>query len=324
MKIFVTRLIPDRGINLLKEKGYEVVVNPQDWPLTKAELIAVLAEGRYDAVLCDLDHKIDAEVMDAARPSVKIFANYAVGFDNIDVKGAIERGIAVTNTPGVLTDTVAEHTFALLLAIAHRVAEADRFTRAGKYKGWTPTLFLGTDVSKKRLGVVGLGRIGSRVAHHAARGFDMRVIYYDVKRNEEFEKEVGAEFRAEVDDIFREADFVSLHVPLSPETRQLVDGRRLSLMKKTAYLINTSRGPVVDEKALVAALQNGTIRGAALDVYENEPALAPGLADLENVILTPHIASATEETRQTMSELAAQNIIEGLEGRTPPNLVKIQ
>jgi len=177
MKIFITRKIPDRGINLLKEKGYEVVVSPHDWVLTKDELTAALRAKKYNAVLCLLTDKIDAEVLDAARASgVKIFANYAVGVDNIDVKAAAERGIIVTNTPGVLTDTVAEHAFALLLAIAHRIAEGDRFTRAGKYHGWEPMLLLGADVSKKTLGIVGLGRIGSRVAHHAVRGFDMKII----------------------------------------------------------------------------------------------------------------------------------------------------
>ena len=236
-----------------------------------------------------------------------------------------------------MTETVAEHTFALMLAIAHRISESDRFTRAGKYIGWEPMLLLGNDVSKKVLGIVGLGRIGSRVAYHAKNGFDMRIIYYDVKRNLEFEEEFsakggsapggekkyGAEFRENVDDIFREADFVSIHVPFLPTTHHLVDARRLSLMKKSAYLINTSRGPVVDESALVKALRNGTIRGAAIDVLENEPDPAPGLTELENVVLTPHIASATEETRQAMSEMAAKNIIEALEGRIPPNLVKI-
>ncbi len=319
MKILITHDIPDRGINLLKSKGYDVAVGNA---VNKEALVVALRKDRYDAVLCLLTDTIDAEVLDAARASgVKIFANYAVGYDNIDVKAAQERGIAVTNTSGVLTDAVAEHTFALLLAIAHRLAEADRFTRAGKYKGWEPMLLLGSDVSRKIFGIVGLGRIGARVAHHAVKGFDMRVIYYDLKRNEGFEKEFGAQFRADIDDIFREADFVSIHVPLLPTTHHLVDARRLSLMKKTAYLVNTSRGPVVDEAALAAALRNGVIRGAALDVYEHEPALAPGLADLENIILTPHIASATEETRQAMSELAAKNIIAVLEGKPPPNAV---
>lgn len=322
-KIFVTRTIPNRGLDLLKSKEYELHINPEDRVLTKDELVAILKQSGYDAVLCLLTDKIDSEVLDIAGKQCKIFANYAVGFDNVDLKAAQERGVMITNTPGVLTNTVAEHAFALILAIAHRVAEADRFTRAGKYHGWEPMLFLGHDVSGKTLGIVGLGRIGSRVAHHGALGFEMEVLYYDVKRNEEFEKEFHAEFRENPDDVFREADYVSIHVPLLPTTKHLVDARVLSLMKKTAYLVNTSRGPIVDEAALVEALRNNVISGAALDVYENEPALALGLADLENVILTPHIASATEETRQVMSELAAQNIIEALEGRTPPNLVKI-
>lgn len=184
-------------------------------------------------------------------------------------------------------------------------------------------MLLGTDVSKKTLGIVGLGRIGLRVAHHAVKGFEMRVIYNDLKRSDEFEREFSAEYKESVDDLFQEADFVSIHVPLLPSTRHLVDARRLALMKKSAYLVNTSRGPIVDENALVDALKNGVIRGAALDVYENEPTLASGLAELENVILTPHTASATEDTRQAMGELAAKNIIEALEGRVPPNLIKI-
>lgn len=322
MRIFVTRKIPDKGIKLLQEKGWEVVINPEERVLGPDELIAKLKEGQYDAVLCDLDDKITAEVLDAAGKQCKIFANYAVGYDNIDLKAVAERGIMATNTPGVLTNTVAEYAFGLLLSIARRIAEADRYTKAGKFTSWTPTLLLGANVSSKVLGVVGLGRIGSRVAYHAVKGFGMRVIYYDIKRSKDFEKEFGAQFRENADDIFKEADFISIHVPLLPSTRHLVDSRRLSLMKKTAYLINTSRGPVVDEKALVEALKGGIIRGAALDVYENEPELASGLADLENVILTPHIASATEETRQAMGELAAKNIIEALEGRVPPNLIK--
>lgn len=323
MKVLITRLIPDHGINMLKEKGYELVISPYDRVLTKEELLDYLQKDKFDAMLVQLEDKITPEVLDAAKESgVKIIANYAVGYDNIDIKAASERGIMITNTPGVLTDTVAEHTFALMLSIAHRVVEADRFTRAGKFKEWAPMLLLGTDLSKKTLGIVGLGRIGSRVAYHAVKGFEMRVIYYDVKRNEEFESEYGAEFRENIDDVFKEADFVSIHVPLLPTTRHLVDARRLSLMKKGAYLINTSRGQVVDEEALVEALREGTIRGAALDVFENEPALTPGLTELENIVLTPHIASATEETRQAMGEVDAKNIIEVLEGRIPPNLVR--
>ncbi len=324
MKVFVTRNIPDHGIQLLQQAGYEVVVNPDDRVLSKEELVAALSADRYDAVLCLLTDKIDKAVFDAAGPQCKIFANYAVGFDNIDLKAAAERNLMITNTPGVLTDSVAEHAFALILAIAHRVAESDRFTKAGNYHGWAPMLMLGSDISRKVLGIVGLGRIGSRVAHHASRGFDMRVLYYDVKRNEPFEQEVAAEYRENVDDIFKEADYISVHVPLLPTTQHLVNAERLAMMKPNAYIVNTSRGPIVDEAALTDALKRNVIRGAALDVFEHEPALAPGLADLDNVILTPHTASATEDTRQAMSELAAKNIIDALAGNTPPNLVRPQ
>lgn len=319
--IYITRKIPDVGINKLKEKGYEIDINPEDKVLSKEELLGALKQKEYDAVLCLLTDKIDGEVFEAA-PKAKIFANYAVGYNNIDVEAAKEKGVMISNTPGVLTETVGEYTFSLILSIAHRIAEADKFTKKGEYKGWAPMLMLGNDISGKTLGIVGLGRIGSRVAFHAAKGFGMRVLYYDIKRNEEFEKEFGAEFRESVDDILKEADFVSVHVPLLDSTKHLINKERLSIMKPSAYLINTSRGPVIDETAIVEALKNKTIKGAALDVFENEPELAEGLAELDNVIITPHIASATEETRSKMSELAADNIIEALENRVPMNLVK--
>ncbi|MDP3735035.1 MAG: D-glycerate dehydrogenase [bacterium] len=322
MKIFVTRTIPDRGIEMLKAAGHEVAMSLHDRVLTKEELLENLESTKYDALLCLLTDTIDADVLEAAGDKCRVVANYAVGYDNIDVAAARERNILVTNTPGVLTETVAEHTFALILSIAHRIAEADRFTRAGHYDGWAPMLLLGTDVSHKVLGIVGLGRIGARVVRSAVRGFDMRVLYYDVKRDMGFERDYGAEFRENVDDMFREADFVSLHVPLLDSTRHLVDARRLALMKRGACLINTSRGAIVDEAALVEALRQKTIRGAALDVFEHEPALADGLAELDNVILTPHIASATEETRQKMSALAAENILAVFDGKEPPNVVQ--
>lgn len=320
-KIYITRRIPDAGIQKLQAAGYEVVISDKDGVLTKEELIAALKADRYDAVLCLLTDKIDNDVFEAAGSQCKIFANYAVGFDNIDTGAAKRRDVMVTNTPDVLTDTVAEHTFTLMLAIAHRVSEADRFTRAGEYHGWAPMLLLGTDLSRKTVGIVGLGRIGSRVAHHAEKGFDATVIYYDIKRNEAFENEFSATYKTSVEALLQEADFVSLHVPLLDSTRRLMNAERLKLMKKTAYLINTSRGPVVDEKALAEALKNGVIRGAALDVFEHEPSVEPELLKLDNVILTPHIASATEETRSKMAEVAAENIIAALSGKTPPNLV---
>ena len=306
-------MIPRPGIDLLTSRGYEVVVSPEDRMLSKEELIGFIKGQNYDAVLCLLTDKIDADVLEASRPSVKIFANYAVGFDNIDKEAAKRLGIMITNTPDVLTDTVAEHTFALMLAVAHRVVEADKFVRAGKYAGWAPMLLLGADLSRKTLGIVGLGRIGSRVAFHAVKGFDMKVIYYDIKRNEEFEKTYGAVFSEKLDNLLREADFVSIHVPLIPQTRHLISEMQFKLMKPTAYLVNTSRGPVIDEAALTAALNAKTIAGAAIDVFEFEPKVTLGLLNLDNIVLTPHIASATEETRAKMSELAATNIIEALE-----------
>lgn len=322
-KVFVTRKIPEAGIVKLRNAGYEVEINPEDGVLSKEELIKQVKRIKPDAVLALLTDKLDTDVFEAAKESgVKIFVNMAVGFDNVDTVAAKKSGIMIANTPGVLTDTVAEHTFALMLAIAHRIAEADRFSRAGRYHGWEPMMLLGTDLSYKTVGILGLGRIGSRVAHHAAKGFNAKVIYYDVKRNEEFEKEVGAEFKATAEEVLKEADFVSIHVPLLPATHHLINAERLRMMKPTAYLINTSRGPVIDEAALADALEKGVIRGAAIDVFENEPAINPKLLKLENIILTPHIASATEETRAKMSELAADNIIAALSGKEPPNLVK--
>ena len=321
-KVFITRPIPEEGINLLKEKGYEVVMNSEDRLLGREAFLKELREGKFDAVLTQLTEKIDDEIFEAAGVQCKIFANYAVGYDNIDVASAEKRGLIITNTPGVLTNSVAEHTFALMLAIAHRVAEGDRFTRAGKYEGWAPMLLLGNDLSSKTIGIVGLGRIGSRVAYHAVKGFDAKIIYHDPNRNADFEKEYGATYKEKLEDLLSEADFVSIHVPLMESTRHLINAERLKSMKPSAYLINTSRGPIVDEKALVLALKNKVIKGAALDVFEEEPKLAPGLAELENAVLTPHLASATEETRAAMSRLAAENIIAALEGQTPPNLVK--
>ncbi len=321
MKVFVTRKIPEAGTNKLVKAGYDVHINPEDKVLSKEELTYYLKQEKYDAVLCLLTDKIDKEIFEAAGEQCKIFANYAVGFDNIDIASAKEKGVMVTNTPGVLTDTVAEHTFALLAAIAHRVSEGDRFSRAGKYHGWEPMMLLGTDLSRKTLGILGLGRIGSRVAHHAAKGFEMSVLYYDIKRNEDFEKESGARFCPTADEVLRNSDFVSIHVPLIPQTRHLINAERLHMMKKSAYLINTSRGPIIDEKALAQALKNGVIRGAAIDVFENEPEIEPELLKLENIILTPHIASATDETRAKMAELAADNIIAALSGQKPPNLL---
>ena len=318
-KIFVTRQILESGINLLKGKDYEVEVSDFDGVLPREQLLGKIKGA--DAVLALLTDKINAEFFDAAGPQLKIVANYAVGYDNIDLPEAKKRGIIVTNTPDVLTESVAEHAIALMFALAHRIVESDQFMRDGKYAGWAPMLFLGNDMAGKTVGLVGLGRIGSTVAKRLKQGFDMKIMYFDVHRNEDLEKEYGLVY-ADLETVLRKADFVSIHVPLLPATRHLIGEAQLKMMKKGAYLINTSRGPIVDEKALVEVLKNGVIRGAGLDVYEEEPKMAPGLAELDNIVITPHTASATEETRGAMSELAAKNIIEVLEGReaiTPIN-----
>ena len=329
--IYITRPIPDAGAKMLQDKGHKVIVNElaEDRAATSDEVISALKQAKdggkpFDAILAILTDKITSEVMDAGLPELKIIANYAVGFDNIDVKAAGEKNIMVTNTPGVLTDTVAEHTFALMLAIAHRIAEADRFARAGKYHAWGPKLLLGTDLSGKTLGVVGLGRIGSLVAEHGYKGFGMKVVYTDLNPNPDFEKQAGAVYFKELDEMLPQCDFVSIHVPLLDSTKHLINEERLKKMKPSAYLVNTSRGPIVDEKALAKALFSGTIRGAAIDVFENEPDITPELKEMEYIILTPHIASATEETRNKMAELAAQNIIDALDGKQPQNLVTSQ
>jgi len=310
-KIFITRRIPEAGINLLKEKGYDVEVSDFDGVLPREQLLEKV-KG-VDAVLPLLTDKIDAEFFDAAGPQLKIVANYAVGYDNINIEEAKKRGLVITNTPDVLTEAVAEHAAALMLSVARRIVEADKFMREGKYIGWAPMLLMGREFAGKTLGLVGLGRIGAKVAEIMKNGFGMNVIYFDVRRNEALEKNIGLGY-AELEAVLKQADFISIHVPLMEATKHLIGAPQFGLMKPTVYLINTSRGPVVDENALVEALRNKTISGAALDVFEAEPKMAPGLAELENVIVTPHIASATEETRSAMSELAAKNIIEVLEG----------
>ena len=319
--VFVTRKIPDIGIKKLIEKGYEVDINPNDSIPTQEELLGFLKTKPYDAVLSLLTDKIDAKVYDAA-PSVKLFANYATGYDNIDITEAAKRGILVANAPAELTsEAVAEHTLALMLALAARIVEADEFVRQGRYKGWEPMNFIGTDILGKTLGIVGAGRIGGRVGKYA-KGLGMKIIYTDVARNNKFEAECGALYAATLEELLGESDIVTLHVPLLDSTRHLLNAGHLKKMKPTAFLINTSRGPVVEESALEEALTMKTISGAALDVFEFEPKISAGLVKIPNVILTPHIASASIEAREQMSELAADNIIDFLEGGQPRNLIK--
>lgn len=316
VNVYVTRKIPQPGLDIVIDNCKNAEINPDDRVLTREELLGKVA-GR-DGVLSLLTDTIDAEVMDAAK-GCKVFANYAVGFNNIDVPAATERGIVITNTPGVLTDATADMAWALLFSTARRIAEADKFTRAGQFKGWGPMMFLGGDITGRTLGIVGAGRIGAAMAKKSV-GFKMKVLYADPYRNEELEQEIGAK-QVDLDTLLKESDFVSVHTLLSEETTHLIGERELGLMKPSAYLINTSRGPVIDEKALVKALQENQIAGAGLDVFEDEPELAPGLAGLDNAVIPPHIASATVETRTKMATMAATNLVAALKGETPPNCV---
>lgn len=319
-KVFVTRKIPDVGINMLKAKGYEVDVYQKDKAIPQRKLIRILKKGGYDAVLCLLTDEIDSKVLSVV-PSVKLYVNYASGFNNIDIATAKEKGVIVANSPADLaSEAVAEHTIALMLALAARIVEADESVRRGYYKGWSPMNFIGTDILGKTLGLIGAGRIGERVACYS-KGLGLKVLYYDVVRNERVEKECGATYCSSVEEILRQADVVSLHVPLLASTHHLINEARLDLMKPTSFLINTSRGAIVDERALEKILRQKNISGAALDVFEFEPKTVPGLVKLQNVILTPHIASASIEARNQMAEMAAQNIIDFFEGRVVKNIV---
>lgn len=323
--ILVTRKIPDAGLALLRaEKDFDVIVNERNRTLSSAELKRGV-KGAH-AVLSLLTDHIDETILDAAGKQLKIVANYAVGFDNIDLDAVRTRGIVATNTPGqLITEAVAEHTIALILSLAHRIVESDQFTRKGKYKGWSPELFLWTLMQGKTLGIVGLGRIGAAVARRAARGLGMHIVYHDPKPSTEFEREYKAGFHQHLDGLLAVADVVSVHVPLLPSTKHLFSTDQFHRMRRTALLINTSRGPVVDEKALIIALEQERIAGAALDVFECEPSIDCDIADhhelkkMPNVILTPHTASAAREARDEMAMLAAQNIIAVLRGRPPLN-----
>jgi len=316
-KVYVTRQIPEEGINLLKKFCRMVEVNPHDSTLTYDELL-MQVKGR-DAILTMLSDRIDERLMSEAK-SLKVIANYAVGYDNIDIKAATAKGIVVTNTPGVLTDSTADMAWALLFSIARRIVEGDKVTRVGKFVGWAPMFLLGRDVVGKTLGIIGAGRIGTAMAMRS-RGWCMKVLYTtQSNRNAVLEEMLGAK-RVDLETLLKESDFISIHTPLSEKTRHLIGAKEISLMKKTAYLINTARGSVIDEAALVNALKNKQIAGAGLDVYEEEPKLKPGLAELDNVVLAPHLGSATVESRTKMAVMAAENIIAVLNKQKPKNCV---
>lgn len=327
MKVFITRPIPSSGIQMLKDHpDLELDIYEKDEVIPR-EVLLERVRG-VDIILSILTDEINSEIMDASGPQLKMIANYAVGFNNIDTEEAEKRGIIVTNAPDdSVALTVAEHTVSLMLALAHRIVETDKYTRAGKYKNWGPQLLLGTDMRGKKVGIIGSGRIGSAVAKHLYHGFGMEVLYHNHHQDSDFEEKYQATFLSK-EDLLRQADFVTLHIPLLPETKYYISLNELGLMKETAFLINTSRGPIIDEKALLIALTEKRIAGAGLDVYECEPLIDcdPNdnmeLARLDNVVLTPHTASATLETRQAMSQRAAQNIIDFIENGSPQDIIK--
>lgn len=315
-KICVTRKIPQAGVDLLEAAFGPVAANPHDRSLNPSELREFTAGA--DAILSMLADRIDAAVMDAAGPQLRVIANYAVGYNNIDVQAATDRQVVVTNTPGVLTDATADLAWSLLLTAGRRIVEADAHFRTGTWTGWGPLQFLGMDVAGQTLGVIGAGRIGTAVARRAT-GFGMRILYTSRQSRSEMEAFGGQ--RVDLPALLAQSDFISLHVPLTPQTRHMIGPAELARMKPTAILVNTSRGPVIDEQALVAALRDGTIAAAGMDVYENEPTPAPGLVELPNVVVLPHIGSATHETRRKMAVMAAQSIVDALQGRQPDNVV---
>jgi gluconate 2-dehydrogenase len=315
-KVLVTREVFDETLDYLREHC-EVDANQEDVALAPDVLARRI--GDKQAIVCSLTDRIDAALIGAA-PKLAVVANIAVGYNNIDVAACTARGIMATNTPGVLDDSTADLAWTLILGAARRVTEVERYIRQGDWKGWRLKQWLGTDVHHATLGIVGMGRIGQAIAKRA-KGFDMRVLYHNRKRvDESIERELNAT-RVELDVLLREADFVVLQVPYSPETHHLIGAAELAEMKPTAVLVNSTRGGVVDDAALIEALKNGTLRAAGLDVFENEPKLNPAFLDLDNVVLTPHVGSSTEATRRAMAMTAAKNAVAALTGQRPPNLV---
>jgi glyoxylate reductase len=314
MKILITGHLPDEVVAPLVQQ-WDVTMHPLDQPMDRNTILSLVPD--IQGLICMITDAVDEVLLDRAT-ELKMVANFGVGFNNIDVPAATARGIMVSNTPGVLTDATADLTMALILAVGRRVVEGDKYTRQGKFKFWAPFHFLGHEITGKTLGIVGMGRIGAAVACRAA-GFNMPVIYHNRQPlPEEKEQSLGVR-HVDLETLLQQSDFVSMHVPLTAETHHLIGARQFSAMKPDGFLINTSRGPVVDETALFDALVHREIGGAGLDVYENEPALTPGLEKLDNVILLPHMGSATQETRRRMGAIVVENMIAGLEGRMPPN-----
>ena len=315
--VVVTRRLPQPAMDRIAARC-DITLHEGETAMPRDRLLAEV-KGKIGAVTL-LTDKVDDDFLDAAGSQLVIVANYAVGFDNIDVEACTRRGVMCSNTPEVLTETTADTAWALIMAAARRIAEGDRFLRSRKPWIWGPMMMLGQDVHHKTLGILGFGRIGQALARRA-RGFGMQIIYHDVYRPPaEVERETGAEFR-ELDQLLADADFVSIHVNLTPETRHLIDAKRLRTMKPTSVLVNTSRGPVIDEAALAEALRGGVIFAAGLDVFENEPEVHPALLDLDNAVIIPHLGSATVDTRIAMGMVAADNLIAALEGRRPPTIL---
>jgi glyoxylate reductase len=312
-RLVVTRIIPEPALDLLREAG-KMWVSDRDRPLERAELHEAVRGAT--AVVTLLHDRVDAEFFDAAGPQLRCVANVAVGYDNVDVAEASSRGVLVTNTPRVLTEATADLTFGLILMVTRRLGEGERMVRAGERWSWSMFFLLGTGLQEKTLGIVGLGAIGQAVARRA-RAFGMRITYADAQRADtEVEGELEAAFVG-LDELLAKADVLCLHCPLTEETRHLIDAERLRQMKPTAFLVNTARGPIVDEAALAEALRERRIAGAALDVYEREPEVHPGLLELDNAVLVPHLGSATLETRTAMAVLAARNAIAASSGQPP-------
>lgn len=314
-KILITRIIPQVGIDILAGR-YELIIHEPDRPMTPDEITVRVAD--VDGIVCLLTDRIDDAIMHSA-PGLSGIANYAAGVDNIDINAATRRGIPVSNTPGVLTDATAELTVALMFACARRIPEAERLARSGAWRGWGPMQLLGAEIAGATLGIVGMGKIGQAVARRG-HGLGMQIVYHEEAPIDTAPLGPGAR-RLTLPDLLAVSDFVSLHVPLTGQTRRLIGSRQLKMMKPTAYLINTSRGQVVDEAALADALNKGVIAGAGLDVYENEPVINPGLLALDNCVLLPHIGSATTTARQNMARTAADNLVAMIEGTAVPNLV---
>ena len=315
-RVMISRALPEEVIARARSRA-DVDLHAGDKPLSKTELIARVKDR--EGLVCLITDTIDSSVFESC-PRLKVVSNVAVGFNNIDVAAATKRGVVVTNTPDVLTETTADFAWTLLMATARRLVEADRYVRDGKFTQWEYMVLLGGDVHDKTLGIIGFGRIGRAMARRAL-GFNMRVLYQDaVAADPATERELRAT-RTDTATLLRDSDFVSIHTPLLPDTRHLINAQSLRTMKKTAYLVNASRGPVVDEAALVQALKEGWIAGAGLDVFEEEPKVHPGLMGLSNVVLAPHIASASSDTRIKMAALAVDNCLAVLEGQTPPTPV---